>query len=130
MGRPDFSLMARQQRTIADTVGETAIWGRYISANALDQNQEAAGYGQSNYWLSTVITGLFAPVSIPEVAAAGGYYITGDHNATLIDCLPSPDDIITWRNTDYKTVSVPIQQQILGRSAYRMVLRRGQPLSG
>lgn len=130
MGRPDFALMARQQRGIADAVGETATWARFVSADALNPNSEAAGYGENNRYVNVVITGLFNPVSLAEVAQAGGYLVTGDFNATLIDALPSTQDLILWRSNNYRVVGVPITQQILGRSAYRMVIRQGQPTAG
>lgn len=130
MGRPDFSLMARQQRAIADNVGETAVLQFYVSGDAPAYLSEGAGYGAAGYSASRVITGLFAPVSMAEVYAAGGQIITGDFNATLIDALPGPNDAIVWRGVNFRIASDPITQQILGRSAYRFVLRRGQSVAG
>lgn len=122
--------MARQQRHIADSVGETAIWGRYVTAAVPSPISEAAGYGESAYFVQTVITGLFVPVSFPEIAQAGGYYMAGDMKATVVDEIPSQNDTVTWRSVAYRVLDVPIQQQILQRSAYHFTLRRGQPLSG
>lgn len=131
MSRPDFALMGRQQREdIAGNAGETATWARYVSADAYNPNAEAAGYGENNRYVNVTITGLFSPITLAEVAQAGGYLVTGDFNATLIDCLPSVQDVILWRSNNYRVVGVPITQQILGRSAYRMVLRQGQPTAG
>lgn len=130
MGRPDFALLARQQRAIASFVGETAIYQYYVSAAAQNQLGEAVGLGASQYSATRVITGLFSPVTLPEIYAAGGQLITGDMNATLIDAIPGPSDAIVWRGVNYRVVSDPITQQILGRSAYRFVLRRGQNIGG
>lgn len=130
-GRPDVSLIARQQReNIAYPVGETGIWGRYVTAQAPSPVSEAAGYGESAYYVQTVITGLFVPISFPEIAQAGGYYIQGDMKATILDEIPSENDTITWRSVNYRVLDAPLQQQILQRSAYRMTLRRGQPVGG
>lgn len=130
MGRPDFSLITRQQRQIADNVGETALLAYYASGGSPAPLSEAAGIGSTTYSATRVITGLFAPVTLPEINLAGGQLVLGDMNATLIDAIPGPNDEIVWRGVNYRVASDPIQQQLLGRSALRFVLRRGQPTGG
>jgi hypothetical protein len=130
MGRPDFSLLARQQRGIADTVGETGTWFRFVSADAPAPMSEAVGYGASSRYVGYIVTGLLAPVPFEEIYQAGGTLIAGDVRATLIDALPSPEDYMIWRGVSYTVIGTPLQQQILQRSAYRMILRRGQPTGG
>lgn len=130
MGRPNFDVMARQQRAVASFVGETAIWRQYVSADVYNPSGEAAGYGLGLNFANRVITGLFAPIPFPEIAQAGGLLLTGDMNATLMDALPSPNDTIQWRGVDYRVVSDTLPQRIVGSSALRFVLRRAQPTGG
>lgn len=129
MGRPDFNLIQRQQRAIADSVGETAMWTRYVSADAESQTSAAAGLAPSTYMLQSVITGLFSPAtnSLAELYNVGGQFVVGDMAATLIDCRPAANDQVIWRGTNYRVVTDPLQQQIAGRSAFRFILRRGMP---
>lgn len=129
MGRPDFSLIGRQQRKIAEFAGETAQWVRYVSADSYTPLSDAAGIAPSAYMLQTVITGLFAPATnaLAELYNVGGQYIAGDMAASLVDCQPSPNDQVIWRGVNYRVLTDPLQQQIAGRSAYRFILRRGEP---
>lgn len=127
MGRPDFTLIQRQQRAIADHVGETAQWTRYVSADTYAPLSAAAGIAPSAYMLQSVITGLFSPATnaLAELYNVGGQFVAGDMAATLVDCRPSPNDQVVWRGVNYRVLTDPIQQQIAGRSAYRFILRRG-----
>lgn len=130
MGRPNFDYMARQQRDIAAYVGEVATWRRYVSADALSPSSLAAGGGAASYYSTRAITGLFAPVSFDEIGQAGGLLMAGDMRATLIDAIPAPEDEIVWRGVNYRVASDPIAQPIVGSSALRFILRRGQNTGG
>ncbi len=131
IGRPDFSLLARQQRSISEYVGETAQWRRYVSADTFAPSSLAAGIGAASYYYqSQVITGLFSPVSFDEIGQAGGYLMAGDMRATLVDALPGNEDEVVWRGVAYRVVADPLTQQIVGASAKRFILRRGQGTGG
>lgn len=129
MGRPDYTLIQRQQRTIGDNVGETGLWVRYVSADAENAISAGAGITPSAYMLQSVITGLFSPATnaLAELYNVGGQFVAGDMAATLVDCRPAPNDQVVWRGVNYRVLTDPLQQQILGRSAYRFILRRGMP---
>lgn len=129
MGRPNFDYMARQQRDIARWVGETALYRGYASAGAVGASAEAAGYSETAYYLQRIVTGLFSYASVPftETYFPGGVVMTGDVLGTLIDCVPNTNDEIVWGGVNYRVVGSPIEQHIAGRSAWRMILRRGQP---
>lgn len=130
MGRPNFDRMQRQQRLIAEWVGETATFRAYASAVSPGVMSEAAGVGDVAYYSQRTITGLFSYATPPftENYFPGGNVMTGDVFATLIDCLPGANDELVWQGVNYRVVGSPIPQHIAGRSAYRMLLRRGQPL--
>jgi len=130
MGRPNFDYMARQQRDIASWVGEVATWRRYVSADSLAPSSLAAGGGAASYYTTRPVTGLFAAVSFDEIGQAGGYLMQGDMRATLIDAIPAPEDEIVWRGVSYRVMSDPLTQPIVGASALRFILRRGQPIAG
>lgn len=127
MSRPDFQLLARQQRDIAASVGETALWRRYVSASA---GSPQYGIADADSYVETRITGLFQSVQFAENLAPGGQFNAGDMVATLIDCVPSARDEIIWRGVTYRMESDLTPQQLLGKSALRVVLRRGQPTGG
>lgn len=127
-GRPDFGRKQIQQRSVAEFVGETAMWRGYASSLSQGTLSEAAGVGASSYYAQRVVTGLFVHAHVPfvETYFPGGMVITGDVLATLVDCIPSTNDELIWRGANYRVVGSPIPQPIAGRSAYRMILRRGQ----
>ncbi len=122
MGRPDFNLTMRQARGFAQHIGDTAIWRKYVSASA---GNPAYGQGDELCYVERVITGLFVSVTFEEIAAAGGQFIAGDMNATLLDCTPGKQDEIKWSGTTYRVESDVNPQALLGRAAWRMLLRRG-----
>lgn len=122
MGRPDFTLTMRQARGFAHHVGDTAVWRKFVSASA---GNPAYGIGDEPCYTERVITGLFASVTFEQIAAAGGQLIAGDMNATLMDCRPGNNDEIKWSGTTYRVESDVIPQAILGREAWRVLLRRG-----
>jgi hypothetical protein len=124
MSRPEFSQVRRQHRVIASFVGETATWHKFASASA----GAAPEYGIEGVacYAARTVTGLFRQVSLDEVGQAGGVLVAGDMRATLVDCIPSAEDEISWRGVRYRVVSDPVLQAIAGRTAYQMVLRRGR----
>lgn len=130
MGRPNFNLLARQQRQIGANVGETAVWQGFVSANSVAATAAAFGeYGALNYNQRTV-TGLFALPPFAKDLFPGGQLLAGDIQATIVDFLPGLNDRITWRGVSYRVESQPVPQQIVGRSAFRMLLRRGDAATG
>lgn len=122
MSRPDFGRTQRQQRGFAQHVGETATWRKYVSASA---GNPAYGQGDEPQYVERTVTGLFLPVTFEEIAAAGGQYLAGDMKASLLDCQPGSRDEVRWSGTIYRIESDVIPQAILGRSAWRVLLRRG-----
>jgi hypothetical protein len=120
--RPDFNNIARQQRHIAQHVGETAMWRKYVSASA---GNPAYGIGNEPRYVQRTVTGLFNPVPFEEMQQGGGQFVAGDMHATLIDCQPNGSDELIWRGTTYRVESDFIPERLLGASAYRGVLRRG-----
>jgi len=120
--RPDFNQHARQQRHIAQHVGETATWRKYVSASA---GNPAYGIGDEPCYVQRGITGLFRPMTLEEVQNAGGQFIAGDIIATLIDCRPGTSDELIWQGVTYRAESDFLPERLLGASAYRGLLRRG-----
>ena len=121
MGRPDFCFTQRQQRDVAAWVGETATWRKWASAAG---GTPAYGVQNTDYFVERTITGLFVPMALDEQMEAGGIYMMGDVKATLIDALPGAKDQIIWSGTNYRLVSEVVPQAILGRRAWRVLLRR------
>jgi hypothetical protein len=127
MRRPDYSRMSRQMRDMAQFIGETATWRKYVSAGG---GNDAYGVAATNYYTERVISGLFAPVESNTIAfwemmGMGGTYMQGDMEATLIDCQPGSQDQIIWQGVSYEAVSDPIPMRIVNRNGYRLILRRG-----
>lgn len=122
MPRPNFDLMQRQQREIASFVGETATMRRYHTAQA-----GAPQFGVDNkaVYIEKTITGLFNPMTLQEIQAAGGMFVAGDIHATILDYVPSSADEIIWRGVIYRVESDHLPQPIVGASAHRVLLRRG-----
>jgi hypothetical protein len=120
--RPDFGQHARQQRDIAQFVGETATLRAYVSASA---GVPQYGIGNEPRYAERTVTGLFRPMTMEEIQAAGGQYIAGDMQATLIDCIPTTADEVIWRGVAYRVESDALPQRIVQSSAQRIVLRRG-----
>ena len=120
--RPDFGRIHRQQQHIAAFVGETATWRKYISASA---GNPVYGIGDEPQYQQRIVTGLFNAVVFDETMQAGGVYYAGDIVAALIDCRPAGEDEILWSGVTYRAASDPLPEAILGRSAYRVILRRG-----
>ena len=127
MGRIDPALLARQQRQVAANVGETAIYRCYVSASA---GSPQYGIGDADNYVERIVTGLFQSVLFNEQLVPGGQFVAGDMIATLIDCTPSSRDEIIWRGVTYRLESETTPQQIVGTSALRVLLRRGQPTGG
>lgn len=121
MTRPNFNLMQRQQRDLAQFVGETAQWRHFVG---LATGSPAYGVGDEPIYHTLTVTGLFAPMTLEEVQAAGGQYSVGDVKATLVDCAPDSRDEIVWRGTYYRVESDPIPQRIVGGTTH-CLLRRG-----
>ena len=122
MGRPDFMRTMRQARGFAQHVGDTATWRKYVSASA---GNPAYGQGDEPCYVERVVTGLFVSVTFEQIAAAGGQFVAGDMNATLLDCQPGREDEIKWSGTTYRVESDVNPEAILGRAAWRVLLRRG-----
>lgn len=122
MTRPDYSQLRRQQRAIGRYVGETATWRRFHSASA---GSPALGVGDEPAYVERRITGLFVPVTFEEVGQAGGQFVAGDMRATLLDCQPGSQDEVVWSGTVYRVASDAMPQMLVGRSAWRVLLRRG-----
>lgn len=120
--RPDFSQLARQQRTIATFVGETATHRRYRGVSA---GQPQFGIGDEPIYASRTVTGLFRPSTFEEIQQAGGQIVQGDIMATLLDCQPDKRDEVVWRGTIYRVESEFIPERIVGGAGYRGLLRRG-----
>lgn len=120
--RPDFGQHARQQRSIAAFVGETATLRTYVTASA---GQPQYGIGNEPVYAERVVTGLFRPMTQEEVQAAGGQFIAGDIVATLVDATLGTSDEVVWHGVPYRVESDPLPQPIVGSSAQRIVLRRG-----
>lgn len=120
--RPDFEEFRRQHRQIADFVGETATWQKYIGDTT---GTAAYGIGNEPTYAARTITGLFRVVQPAEIAEAGGVYVAGDIQATLIDCAPAKEDRILWSGAKYRAESVPVAQAVIGRDAWTVLLRRG-----
>jgi hypothetical protein len=125
MGRPNFNAMQRQQRLVAQHVGETAQLRTFVSAGSISQRAEAAGYGATYYYQGRIITGLFQAAVFGKYNVAGGQFMAGDVIATFVDAMPSARDEITWRGVTYIVQSDPQPQAIVGKSAFRVLLRRG-----
>lgn len=125
MGRPDFSQITRQQRDIASFVGETALWRSFVSGGDVVNAQSMYGEANPFAYQTRVLTGLFRAPQFNEISVAGGQFFAGDVMATFVDTIPSARDRIVWRGVEYRVESEPVPQQIVGRSAYRMLLRRG-----
>lgn len=123
MSRPDFGRVQRQTRDIGQFVGETATWRKFVSAAG---GNPAYGEGETEYYVERRVTGLFKPVEFEEIAAAGGQFVSGDVMATVLDCQPGSRDEFIWRGTIYRAESDPVPQRIVGSSAYRLLLRRGE----
>lgn len=128
--RANFNQMARQQRMIGGNVGETAIWEGYVSANAVGITALAFGEAGVLNYVPRVVTGLFALPPFTKDLFPGGQIIAGDIQATILDFLPSQNDRVIWRGIQYRVESMPVPQQLVGRSAYRMLLRRGDAATG
>ena len=118
--------MARQQRLIASNVGETAIWRAYTVDASPASKSQAAGYDATVSYSERTITGLFQLATFAEMSVPGGQFVAGDVVATLVDAVPCGRDEVVWRGTTYRAESDPVPQRILGGSAYRVLLRRGQ----
>jgi len=118
--RPDFGQIQRQSRQLAEHLGETATWKKYVSASA---GRPEAGIGDEPCYVHVTITGLFVPVSFDEIAVAGGQLVAGDMRATLVDCLPSKQDEIVWSGVVYRIEADTIPTR--GYSGWSTVLLRG-----
>lgn len=122
MSRPNFDRMQRQQREIASFVGETATIRRYHTAQA---GAPQFGVEHKPVYIEKIITGLFNPMTLKEIQAAGGQYVAGDIQATILDYIPNTADEIVWRGVTYGIESDHLPQPIVGASAHRVLLRRG-----
>jgi len=114
-------------RALSQHIGETATWRQFISAGG---GNPAYGVEETQYFVESVISGLFAPVGVKDIAfmemmVAGGQFFAGDMNATLIDCQPVGKDEIIWSGVVYRAASDPLPMSLVNRSAYRVILRRG-----
>lgn len=120
--RPDFGQHARQQRTIASFVGETALHRRHLGViTGLPQ----FGVGDAPQYASRTVTGLFRPSTFEEIQQGGGQIVQGDIMATLLDCQPDRRDEVVWRGVIYRVESDFIPERIVASSGYRGLLRRG-----
>lgn len=118
--RPDFGRINRQQRFIAETVGETASWKVFVSAAG---GTPQAGVQNVPSYETRTITALFRLPPFDENQVPGGQYIAGDVLATL-EHIPGSQDYIQWRGVQYRIEGDPVPERLT--SAYTVLLRRGQ----
>ena len=122
MGRPDYGRIQRQLRNIGASVGQTVTIRRYVSGSAGIAAAGVSNEPQYNEWL---VTGLMTFVTFDEAQVVGGNYIEGDVKATIIDYHPQPRDEVRYSGRIYRMESEPTVQMILGRTGWRVLLRRG-----
>ncbi len=101
-----------------------------MSANAIGATAAAFGEAGAAQYNQRTVTGLFALPPFAKDMWPGGQVIPGDIQATIVDFLPGLNDRIVWRGVSYRVESQPVPQQIVGRSAFRMILRRGDAATG
>lgn len=130
MGKPRFDLIQRQQRSVAEFVGETARYISLISADSIGTTASMFGEAGTLHYLGQTVTGIFRLPKFAETLFPGGQIIAGDIEATIVDFVPTQYDRVQWRGISYRIESQPVQQQVVGRSAYRMILRRGDSITG